>query len=125
MALGTIWQFKTANFTVIMDYDYETDFDHSWADEETLEKLESGEWVSYQFRARVLDSDGNEIGADYLGDSIHSDPEDFRDHIGLAEKSRRDGCNYGSYFMDMVSRAIEEARATYAKPRARLREIAA
>lgn len=121
MALGTIWKFKTANFTVIMDYDYETDFDHSWADAETLEKLESGEWTSYCFRARVLDRDGNEIGVDYLGDSIHEDPEDFRDHIGLAIKSRADGRNYGSYFVDMIGRAIEEARKNYTKPRARLR----
>lgn len=125
---GTIWKFETENFTVRMDWEYDEDtVDLSWDETgETAEKLEDGEWAVYTFIARVIENaTGNEIGVDYLGASIHADPEDFRDHVGLAIKSRADGRNYGSYFMDMIGRAIEEARETYAKPRPRLREVAA
>lgn len=129
---GTIWKFETENFTVRMDWEYDEDtVDLSWDETgETAEKLEDGEWAVYTFIARVIENaTGNEIGVDYLGASIHADPEDFRDHVGLAIKSRRDfpagHTGYGSYFMDMIGRAIEEARETYAKPRPRLREVAA
>jgi hypothetical protein len=128
---GTIWKFETENFTVRMDWEYDQDtVDLSWDETgETAEKLEDGEWAVYTFIARVIENaTGNEIGVDYLGASIHADPDDFRDHVGLAAKSRRDfgegRSGYGSYFMDMIGRAIEEARETYAKPRPKLREVA-
>lgn len=58
-----------------------------------------------------------EIGSDYLGGSIYANPRDFfREHIGIAAKSRADGCNYGCYFPDMVHTAIEQARKTLANP---------
>lgn len=127
---GTIWKFETENFIVRMNWMYDEDtVDLSWdTTGETREKLEDGEWAVYTFHAEVVEkTTGNTIGEDYLGASIHADPEDFRDHVGLAAKSRRDfgegRSGYGSYFMDMIGRAIEEARETYAKPRARLREV--
>jgi hypothetical protein len=128
VTVATLWTFKTKNFAVIVDADYDEDtLDLSWDETgEVAEKIDSGEWAAYTFRARVLDRNtGAELGVDFLGASIYADPQDFRDHIGLAIKSRADGRQYGSYFMDMVATAIEEARVTYAKPRARLREMVA
>ena len=109
--MQTIWQFRTKNFRVALEADYEQDPDLSWADEETLEKLRDGEWTNYVFRVAVYGPRGEELGTDYLGNSIYADATEFRDHIGLAEKSRADGRNYGSYFLDMVRGAIAEARA--------------
>ena len=125
MTACTIWKFRTKNFTVIVDCDYEGhSLDLSWDETgEVRAKLESGEWAAYTMRALVLDNHGNEIGCDYLGESIYADPRDFRDHIGLAAKGRADGRNYGSYFMDMVRTAIQQARMTY-RDRPRLRDAA-
>lgn len=106
----TLWQFKTRNFTIqwlVTPCDY---LDLSWDDTgEVREKLESGIYVAFDSEMRVLHN-GIEIAADYLGQSIYENPKDFRDHIGLAKKSREDGRNYGSYFADMVRQAISEAR---------------
>lgn len=120
----TIWNFMTKNFVVRMSYRYQEEcVDLSWDDTgEVREKLQSGEWAVYVFHAEVIErATGNTIGEDYLGESIHADPMDFRDHVGLAAKSRADGRNYGSYFTDMIREAIREARETYAKERPRLR----
>lgn len=122
--MQTIWQFNTKNFTVRMSYDYDQDgTDLSWDETgETQEKVASGEWAVYVFHAEVIErATGNTIGEDYLGGSIYADPADFRDHVGLAIKSREDGRNYGSYFTDMIREAICEARKTYAEERPRLR----
>lgn len=125
MTACTIWRFRTRNFTVEVDCDYETEcLDLSWDETgEIREAIESGEMAAYVMRARVLDKHGNEIGRDYLGQSIYADPREFRDHVGLVIKSREDGRNYGSYFVDMVREAIREGRQTYAD-RPRLREVA-
>lgn len=122
-----IWEFKTKNFIVRMSCEYEQhSLDLSWDETgEVCEKLASGEWQAYTFHAEVIErATGATIGEDYLGESIYANPEDFRDHVGLAIKSRADGRNYGSYFMDMIREAISEARKSYAKPRAKLRENA-
>jgi hypothetical protein len=111
----TIWQFETRNFRVVAsispDEDVDTSFDETG---ETKEKIESGEWTAFQTAVRVYFRD-SEISADYLGGSIYAEPRDFfREHIGLAAKSRADGVNYGSYFPGMVREAIGEARKALA-----------
>jgi len=122
--MQTIWQFKTKNFTVRMSCDYQEESEDLSFDEtgETQEKVNSGEWAVYVFHAEVIErATGNTIGEDYLGGSIYANPEDFRDHVGLAIKSREAGRNYGSYFTQMIREAICEARKTYAEERPRLR----
>ena len=110
MTAATVWDFETARFRVVVDCDWESDPDLSWDETgETREKIESGEWGNYCFRARLF-CDGREIATDYLGNSIYADPVEFRDHIGLAIKSRADGHNYGSYFTDMVRSVIAKGR---------------
>ncbi|HKY20023.1 MAG TPA: hypothetical protein VJM31_02290 [Vicinamibacterales bacterium] len=125
--MSTIWSFKSGAFSVELSWDYETDYDHSWADAETLEKLASGEWTSYQFKVAVIYR-GEEIAADYLGDSIHADPRKFIDHRECGRYNRELAAKgvtgrYGSYFHDMVREAIREARKVWNEPRPRLRAV--
>lgn len=118
--IGIIRKFRTAQFTVIVDalYDYDTDlsFDESG---EVLEKLQSGEYVAFCARARVIHDTLGEVGADYLGGCIYADIAEFQDHRQCAKQTRElraSGSNAvcGSYFADMISTAIKEARATIA-----------
>jgi len=108
-----LWKFETARFKVTLDCTPDDSPDLSWDETgETQAKCESGEWVCVTFRVRVM-CDGREIGCDYLGNSVYADVRDFyREHIGIKALCRRDGCNYGCYFTDMVHEAIREARKT-------------
>lgn len=107
----TMREFTAGRFTVIAsiepDYDCDTSFDETG---ETQRNIDSGLWQCFCTKVAVY-LDGHEIAADYLGGSIYADPSDFfTEHVGLAAKSRADGCNYGAYFPDMVRTAISEAR---------------
>ena len=97
-------QFKTKNFIVQALIEPDSDLDLSWDDTgEVREKLDSGEYEAFQTEVRVLFR-GAEIAADYLGGSIYAEPRDFfKEHVGARGR-------YGSYFRDMVGRAIKEAR---------------
>jgi hypothetical protein len=96
MTVATIWRFRTENFTAIVDCDYERDPDLSWDETgEVADKIERGEWGNYCFRARILGPRGEELAADYLGNSIHARPADFR---------------HGGYFADMIREVVAEAR---------------
>lgn len=113
---GTIYTFRTKNFTVQFNALPEDDLDLSWdEDGSTAEGLESGELCAFCAQVRVL-FHGIELGADYLGGCIYKRPEDFRDHLGvrqysreLSEKHGRE-ITVGSYFPSMVREAIREAR---------------
>ncbi len=106
--------FKTARFRVTLDWTWEEWPDLSWDETgETAAKVESGEWGVYLFRVRVT-LDGEEVGRDYLGNSIYADPADFA-------TEHRQG---GAYFPDMVREAIREARRAIAKPRPYIRAAA-
>lgn len=104
-------EFSTKNFRIVASVEPCRDLDLSWDDTgEVAGKLQSGEYEAFD-SAVVVYWKGAEVGADYLGQSIYADPREFFvEHIGLAAKSRADGCNYGSYFPDMVREAIGEAR---------------
>lgn len=103
----TMWTFRTAQFLVEWAITDEPDPDLSFDETgETLEKCQSGEWQCFLSRMRVVHTPtGQTIGEDFLGNSIYADPAEFRDHIGNRGR-------YGSYFRDMVSAAIDEARGT-------------
>lgn len=101
-----LWSFGTAHFTVALHCEDEQYPDLSWADADTLEKINGGEWGCYEFRVAVTDSQGNVLGESFLGGSIYENPREFRDHIGAAGK-------WGSYFTGMVGEAITEARRTW------------
>lgn len=106
--METLWTFKTENFRIVLGCEPERDPDVSWADAETLDKLESGEWVNVTFAVKVYSANGQELSAAYLGNSIYADPRDFRrEHIGAQGK-------WGAYFRDMLSEAVAEARGELA-----------
>jgi len=103
----THWQFKTANFTIKYETGPEYDLDLSWdEDGETAEKLEQGLLCAFVARVAVY-FDGWCLGEDYLGGCIYESPEHFIDHRG----------GRGSYFRDLVTNAIEQARAEIARKR--------
>ncbi len=109
-------EFNTAHFRIVLSWDWEDCPDLSWDETgETIEKLNSGEWGNYTFAVHVY-LNGQEVAADYLGNSIYADPLEFaREHVGLAAKSRADGCNYGAYFPDMLRTALNETRQAVAR----------
>lgn len=117
-AYCTIREFNTAQFRVVVDAvpDYTGDCGLPDDDGETLAKIESGEYLVFTARARVLHKTLGEIASDYLGACIYSDPADFQDHRECAKYTRElqatHGPNHvcGSYFASMVSTVCREAR---------------
>lgn len=103
--MDTIWTFKTRNFRVTLACEPERDIDLSWDDDgEAAAKIASGEWDCVTFRVAVYGPNGEELGTDYLGNSIYADVREFRrEHIGARGA-------HGSYFRDMIGEAIKEAR---------------
>ena len=120
--IGTIREFKTRNFKVVVDALEEYDLDLSWdEDGETARKLASGEYVAFVARVRVF-LKGSEIGTDYLGGCIYESLGDFQDHRACGRQNaeyaaRGEAGRCGSYFHDMIRTAIADARATLAEQR--------
>lgn len=87
--IGTIREWKTQNFHVIVDAVEETDIDLSWdEDGSTREGLEDGSLIVFCARARVF-LRGLEIGSDYLGQCIYKSLEEFQDHRECAAHTRK------------------------------------
>lgn len=116
-----IREFKTANFTVRVEALPEDDLDLSWDESgEVRAKLESGEFVAFCAKASVIFRDHYELATDYLGQCIYDDPANFQDHRECAAETRRlraefgrDNIVCGSYFSDMVSEVIRQAREEF------------
>ena len=105
--LENIYTFKTSNFTIRVDAIEEIYPDFSFDESgETQEMIERGDLVCFAVRASVSFR-GSDIGEDYLGNCIHENIQDFRDHLGIKKHANR-----GSYFTDMIRESIREARKT-------------
>lgn len=119
-SLGVMREFKTANCRVIVDALPEDDLDLSWDDDGSIRKgLESGRFIAFGARVRVF-VNGQELGTDYLGGCVYKDFADFMDHRAcgkqnrkLAKQGKEGSC--GSYFHQMISEAITEARKNRAQ----------
>ena len=86
--IGTIREFKTKNFHVVIDAVEEIDLDLSWdEDGRTREGLENGSLIAFCARARVF-LRGKEIASDYLGGCIYKSLEDFADHKECGKQNR-------------------------------------
>lgn len=110
-----VWSFETANLKIVATMTPCDDLDLSWDDDGSVrEGLESGLYQAFDTDVLIIHkATGAELGCDSLGQSIYERPLDFiSEHLGLAAKSRADGCNYGSYFPDMVQEACAQARKT-------------
>ncbi len=114
--LGTIREFQTAHFRVIIDAIDESDPDLSFDETgEVLEKVDSGEYTVFCARARVIHDTLGELATEYLGNCIYSDIADFQDHRKCGAETRKlraEGSNAicGSYFADMIGEVCREAR---------------
>jgi hypothetical protein len=87
--IGTIREFKTENFHVIIDAVEEQDLDLSWdEDGSTREGLEDGSLVAFCARARVF-LRGLEVSSDYLGGCIYKSLREFQDHKECAAYTRK------------------------------------
>jgi len=107
--LENIYTFHTRNFTVKVDAMEENHPDFSWDETgETQRMIERGDWLCFAVKA-TLSFRGMEIAEDYLGQCIHENTRDFRDHFGIAKHK-----GVGSYFSQMVRDVISEGRNTLA-----------
>jgi hypothetical protein len=121
--LGTIRTFRTANFRVIVDAVEEESPDLSWdEDGSTRDGIESGRYLLFCVRARVIHDDLGEIASDYLGNCVYESLEAFQDHRECAAQTRElraqgSQAVCGSHFSDMVSEVCREARTRLATMR--------
>lgn len=92
-SIGTIREFETEQFKVVIEALIEDDLDLSWDDSgETVNKLESGDLIAFCAHSYVLHKPtGAILGEDYLGNCIYKSLRDFA-------------------FSDMIAQCIAEAR---------------
>lgn len=119
MQWQSLWDFRTKHYHVACEATFENGADVSWADEETLEQLNSGELSVYGVRV-VVRKAGIEIGEDSLWGCVYHDIDDFvRAHRDRDPMKRNSSivraANGGNvvichYFPGMVSEAIKQAR---------------
>ena len=106
-----MWSFKTKNFTVVWEIEPDSLYtEYMGADlaAECRANVRSGKWKCFTSIVRVLENSGKtELAAEYLGNSIYENPEEFRNHFGMNQKG------HGSYFSDMVRTAVREARKAF------------
>lgn len=115
----TIREFHTPRFDVIVDATYDDDADASFMEPEELEEFQAKGGAFYLVRCRVM-LDGDEIGTDCLGSCGYYDINEFQDHRQCGAETRRlraEGSTAicGSYFSDMIAKAIREARKSIKK----------
>jgi len=118
-----VWSFRTKRFTVSLLVQRDRGYKYDGDDEnnETQDKLDSGEFVAFNSIVRV-ELDGKTIGEDYLGGSVYdadrvaefwtehrsADPMNRNCSI-MREKHGGNAC-ICHYFPDLVRSAIDEAR---------------
>lgn len=109
-----LWSFETKNFRVMcntFDEPFRAPYMDADLADECRAKTKSGEWKCFTVEVTVLHKPtGAMLANEYLGQCIHANRKEFRDHVGINEKSRRDGRAYGSYFSQMVREACSAAR---------------
>ena len=118
----TVWEFNTARLSVKLNLTRDRRFRYDGTDDdgEIQAKLDRGDYIAFDSEL-VVELDGEEIAADYLGGSVyswsnvhdfytgHRDPDPMRRACSLNPR------NIGHYFPDMVREACKEARAKLAK----------
>lgn len=107
--LENIYTFNTRNFSVSVDAMEEPFPDFSFDETgETAEMIKQGYWLCFAVKV-TLSFRGIKIAEDYLGQCIHENTRDFRDHFGIAKHK-----GAGSYFSDMIRNVISEGREAMA-----------
>ena len=118
--MTNVWHFETENFTVsfqaLPDDDLDLSFDE---DGSVAEKLENGEFIAFTAKVSVCLKTATsdiELGTSYLAGCIYNTYEEFMDHKEVGKKNKEwqaqgSTARCGSYFSQMVTDAINEARA--------------
>jgi hypothetical protein len=107
--IGTIREWKTENFHVIVDAVEEQDLDLSWDESgETRKGLESGSLIAFCARARVF-LRGLEVSSDYLGGCVYRSLDDFPDHRECAAYTRKLLRNQGRFNIYRKNRQYEHS----------------
>lgn len=123
MGKETVWQFDTKHFSVKLLVEQEDRYQYDGDDEdgEIQRKIDCGEYIAFQ-SAVIVEHDGEEIAADYLGGSVYdwrTVPEFWTAHRGRDPMDRNcsimraaRGANVCicHYFPGMVAEAVAEAR---------------
>lgn len=113
--MGTIREFRTRQFTVIIDAIEDDAPDLSFDNTgEVRAGLESGRYVIFTARARAFHL-GVELASDYLGGCIYESLDAFQDHKECGAQTRKlraegNAAVVGSYFAGMVSEVCRTAR---------------
>lgn len=119
----TVWQFDTAHFSVKLIVEQEDGYRYDGDDEdgEIQRKIDCGEYIAFQ-SAVIVEKDGEEIAADYLGGSVydwrtvsefwtaHRDKNPDNRNCSAMRAARGGNVVICHYFPDMVAQAIAEAR---------------
>lgn len=116
--IGTIREFRTKQFRVIVDALEEDSPDLSWDETgEAARKIDDGTYLLFCARVRVIHDELGELGADYLGNCVYESLEAFMDHKECGASNRKALADdptcvsrCGSYFTDMIHQAISMAR---------------
>jgi hypothetical protein len=117
---NVIRTFETANYTVRISAEEEYDLDLSFDNTGRVQKqLERGDLIAFVAHVEVIHKPtGMVIGEDYLGGCIYKSFDDFMDHRACGKQNRKwakhgkEG-RCGSYFSQMISDAITEARESF------------
>lgn len=105
--IGTIREFKTQNFHVIVDAIEEFDLDLSWDEDGSTQRgLENGSLVAFCARARVFFR-GLEVSSDYLGGCVYKSLEDFQDHKECGLQNRKTMTREGKFQIYRKNRPYE------------------
>ena len=115
--LGTIREFRTAKFRVIVDAIEDDAPDLSFDEDGSVRRgIDDGTFTLFTARARVIHDDLGEVASDYLGGCIYETLQTFQDHrrcraATRALRARGDSTAVcGSYFADMVRTVCTDAR---------------
>jgi len=117
--LGTMREFKTQNFHVVVDAVEETDIDLSWDETgETRRGLEDGTFIAFIARARVFFR-GLEVASDYLGGCVYKSLDAFEDHRECGKQNRANLKREGHFQVYRKARPYPSCLSTSDKLRKR------
>jgi len=117
--IGTIREFKTQNFHVLIDAVEEECPDLSFDETgETARKIDNGTYILFCARARCFFR-GLEVASDYLGNYIYKSLEDFADHKECGRQNRARLRREGRFQIYRKARPYEHCLSTSDKLRKR------
>jgi hypothetical protein len=101
--MNVIREFNRGKWNIRVSWEYDSDVDLSFdTTGEISKEIDNGDLQAFCVHV-TCSYNGIPLAQDSLFSCIYKEHSDFMDHIGSKGK-------HGSYFVDMVSRVIEDAR---------------